>query len=57
MIWMFNGLNGEYLNSFAGHEKEVLLAKFTLNDGGKHIVSSSSDLSIRLWSPIKGTCL
>eukprot|EP00350_Pseudokeronopsis_sp_OXSARD2_P009809 CAMPEP_0170543388 /NCGR_PEP_ID=MMETSP0211-20121228/2511_1 /TAXON_ID=311385 /ORGANISM="Pseudokeronopsis sp., Strain OXSARD2" /LENGTH=260 /DNA_ID=CAMNT_0010846731 /DNA_START=386 /DNA_END=1168 /DNA_ORIENTATION=- len=57
MIWMFNGQSGEYLSSFAGHEDEVLSAKFTPLDGGKQIVSSSADKTIRLWSPMKNNCL
>lgn len=57
MVWMFNAQNGKYLNSFSGHEKEVLQAQFTLCDGGKHIVSSSADKTVKLWSPIKGSCI
>ena len=57
MIWMFNGQNGQFLNCLQGHTADVLSAQFTLNDGGKHIVSSSSDKTIRLWSPMKNTCL
>jgi WD40 repeat protein len=53
MIWMFNGQNGEFLSCFAGHEGDVLAAQFTPNDNGKHILSSSSDKTIRLWSPMK----
>ena len=53
MVWMFNGQNGEFLACLTGHEDEVLMGKFTVNDNGKHVVSSSSDKSIRLWSPMK----
>lgn len=53
MIWMFNGVNGEYINCFSGHEDEVTSAQFTINDSGKHILSSSADKTIRLWSPMK----
>jgi WD40 repeat protein len=28
-----------------------------LHDGGKHIISSSADSTIKLWSPIKGNCI
>jgi ribosome assembly protein SQT1 len=49
-IWLFNGNNGDYVNCFSGHEDEVLSAQFTLNDDGKHILSSSADKTIRLWS-------
>lgn len=57
MIWMFNAQNGQYVNSFSGHQKEVLLAKFSMNDGGKHIISASADATIKVWSPMKATCL
>ena len=53
MIWMFNGQNGEFLSCFSGHEGDVIQAQFTLNDNGKHVLSCSSDKTIRLWSPMK----
>ena len=57
LIWLYNGSNGTFIQCLAGHEAEVLQAKFTLTDGGKHVVSSSADKSIRLWSPLKNQCL
>lgn len=57
MVWMFNGSNGEFLNCFTGHEGEVTRAYFTPNDNGKHILSCSADRTIRLWSPMKASCL
>ena len=33
------------------------MAKFSLFDGGKQVVSCSTDKTVRLWSPIKGECL
>ena len=53
LIWMFNGVNGQFLGCLTGHEQEVVKAQFTLNDSGKHVVSCSVDLSIRLWAPLK----
>jgi len=29
MIWLLNAATGDYLASFAGHEAEVTIAKFT----------------------------
>jgi WD40 repeat protein len=52
MLWLINGSTGDFLASLSGHQDEVLMAKFTPN-GGKHIVSSSADKTIRVWSPIK----
>jgi WD40 repeat protein len=52
MLWLMNGSSGDFLASLSGHEDEVLMAKFTPN-GGKNIVSSSADKTIRVWSPIK----
>lgn len=57
LIWLYNGANGTFIQCLAGHEAEVLVAMFTLNDGGKHVVSSSADKTIRLWSPLKNQCL
>ena len=56
MLWLMNGATGDFLGSFSGHEGDVLMAKFTKN-GGKQIVSSSADKTIRVWSPIKKECL
>ena len=52
MIYLLNGATGDFLACFSGHEDEVLQANFTPN-GGKMVVSSSADKSIRVWSPIK----
>ena len=46
---------GDFLACFSGHEAEILSAQFTAN--GKLIVSSSADMSIRVWSPIKQECI
>ena len=54
-LYLMNGATGEFLACFSGHEEEILCAQFTPN-GGKLIVSSSADLSIRVWSPIKQEC-
>jgi len=54
-IYLMNGATGDFLACFSGHEEEVLCAKFTPN-GGKLIISSSADQSIRVWSPIKQDC-
>ena len=40
-----------------GHEDEVTKATFTLDDKGKHIVSISSDKTIRVWSPLQQECV
>ena len=52
MVWLVNALNGKVLASFIGHEEEVLNAKFSIEDKGKHIVSVSADKTIRVWSPL-----
>lgn len=52
MVWLVNALNGKILASLIGHEEEVLSARFTLEDKGKHIVSISSDKTVRVWSPL-----
>lgn len=57
MLWLMNGATGDFLASLAGHEAEVLAAKFTHLNGGKLIISSSADKTIRVWSPIKQECL
>lgn len=57
MLWIMNGATGDFLASLAGHEDEILCAKFTQSNGGKQIVSSGADCSIRVWSPIKQECL
>jgi WD40 repeat protein len=56
-LWMFNGINGEYMACFTGHEEDVLAGDFTRNNDGKQVISTSADCSIRLWSPAKHTCL
>ena len=57
MIWLVNALNGRVMANLIGHEDEVIEARFTLEDRGKHIVSSSADKSIRVWSPLQQECL
>ena len=57
MLWLMNGATGDFLASLSGHEAEVLSAKFTHLNGGKLIISSSADKTIRVWSPIKQECL
>jgi len=43
MVWMINAVNGKVMANFMGHEEEVISAKFSLSDGGKQIISCSSD--------------
>lgn len=57
LIWLYNGANGTFINCLAGHEGEIFQANFTINDGGKHVVSSSADKTIRIWAPLKNECL
>jgi len=57
MVWMLNGLSGEILGNFIGHEADVTSAVFTLWDNGKQILSASEDKTLRLWSPLKAECL
>lgn len=52
MIWLVNAVNGKIMANLIGHEDEVLKAHFSMDDRGKHIVSSSADKSIRVWSPL-----
>ena len=53
MIWLVNAVNGKIMANFIGHQDEVLKGQFTLEDRGKHIVSSSADKSIKVWSPLQ----
>lgn len=53
MVWLVNAVSGKVMANFIGHEEEVLRAEFTKDDNGKHVVSSSADKTIRVWSPIK----
>ena len=57
MIWLVNALNGKIMANLIGHEEEVLRAQFSTEDLGKHIVSSSADKSIRVWSPLTSECV
>ena len=57
MIWLMNGATGDFLACLSGHEGEVLAAKFTVANGGKQIVSSGADNTIRVWSPANQKCL
>jgi len=52
MVWLINALNGKILANFIGHEEEVISAKFSIEDKGKHIISASADKTIRVWSPM-----
>ena len=53
MIWLVNALTGKVMTNLIGHEDEVIDAKFTKEDRGKHIVSCSADKTIRVWSPLQ----
>lgn len=57
MVWMLNGLSGEILGNFIGHEADVTNGLFTLWDNGKQVLSASEDKTLRLWSPLKAECL
>eukprot|EP00347_Sterkiella_histriomuscorum_P007048 403350447 len=57
LIWLYNGQSGTFISCLAGHEQEVFQASFTISDGGKHVVSSSADQTIRIWAPLKNECL
>lgn len=57
MIWLVNAVNGKIMANLIGHEDEVIKATFTLDDKGKHIVSISSDKTIRVWSPLQQECV
>jgi len=57
MIWLVNALTGKVMANLIGHEDEVINAKFTREDRGKHIVSCSSDNTIRVWSPLQAECV
>lgn len=57
MIWMVNAGNGKVMNSFIGHDQDVLMAQFTKADGGKQIVSCSADKTVKLWHPNQGECI
>ena len=55
LIWMLNGMNGQYINCFSGHKEEVIQATF--DPKGKVVISASSDLSIKVWNPRNGECI
>lgn len=57
MIWLVNAVNGKIMANLIGHEDEVINAKFTMEDRGKHIVSCSIDKSIKIWSPLSSECV
>ena len=57
LVWMFNGQNGQFINCLQGHMGEVYSGQFSQIDGGKHILTSSADKSIRVWAPAKNQCL
>ena len=57
MIWMVNALSGKVVRNYIGHEEKVIFARFSLFDGGKQILSCSSDQSVRLWAPNTSECL
>ena len=57
MIWLLNGANGQYISCFSGHKDSVNDAQFSKHDGGKLIVSCSSDKTVKVWSPKKTDCL
>ena len=46
---MWNGVNGEVMSVFAGHEAEITCGGFTLD--GKLVLSGSADQSFRIWKP------
>ena len=41
----------------SGHLDKVSYGEFTKNDGGKLIISSSADKTLRVWSPKKQECI
>lgn len=57
MIWLVNAVNGKVMANLIGHEDTVLNAVFTKEDKGKHIVSCSSDKSLKVWSPLTQECI
>lgn len=57
MIWLINAQSGKMMQSYAGHENDVLSAQFTRADGGKQIISCSADKTIKLWSPKDAECI
>jgi WD40 repeat protein len=50
IVQLFNGHDGSPLRSMRGHEDELLALAFSPN--GKLLVSSSTDQTARLWSPV-----
>lgn len=57
MIWIVNAVNGKVMANLIGHEEEVFKAVFSIEDRGKHVVSSSADKTIRVWSPLTQECV
>lgn len=48
-IWMWNGVNGDVMGVFAGHEGPLMCGGFSSD--GKYILSGSTDQTFRVWRP------
>lgn len=49
---MWNGINGDVISVFAGHEGPITCGGFTLD--GKLVLSGSDDRTFRIWKPKSG---
>ena len=57
LLWLMNGLNGQYIGCMSGHKDKIYNAEFTIVGGGKLVVSCSADETIKVWSPKNGECI
>lgn len=54
-VWLWNGSNGTYFNSFQGHLGPVTCGGWSPD--GKQIISASEDASLRVWNPKTAECV
>jgi WD40 repeat protein/GTPase SAR1 family protein/DNA-directed RNA polymerase subunit RPC12/RpoP len=55
ILYMWNLSNGQLVRKFAGHTKTVYRVRMTTDE--KRLVSSSEDMTIRIWDIDSGQCL
>lgn len=51
-MWMWNGVSGDVVSVFGGHEGAITCGGFSLD--GKWAMSGSQDMTFRIWKPTTG---